>query len=395
VISDLTDGLMAPIGAPMTAAQEDFWTVIADSGGLEGFDVAITADTTVDAHHDPQQHVAGFARIETEIVALAQSMGIAPTRAALPRYDEADMIGAPATWWSGWAFDAFDRGLIVEAGASYCVESMNAFDFVVQETVGDESGEESGQESEDAGFTYAIVASPGDYGGDYAAGVRIAAAAHGMGDPVAEILQIPIWAEGDVTETIDALVDAAPDVVFLATGPGEMAQIVSGAHQGGLTATYVAARRSWDAALLGHEALLPLLEESLLLSSPLGEWAAESEGHAAMRDAAERFGRQPNVGYADGWVLQYNLLALLEQAIAEGDLTRAGIREAAGQLAEIDYGGMLPRGSLVGSPDEIIVRQSLVLRVDSTQPDGLAAATPLFAGPTVSDYTFDAPCYAG
>jgi len=381
VISDVTDGLFAPLGAPMSAAQEDFWTVVNESGGLDGYDVALT--DPVDAHHDPQQHVEGFARLEPDIAALAQSMGVAPTRAALPRYDEADVVAVPASWWSGWSFEDRDLGLILEAGASSCVEAMNAFDAVVEDVV---------EVSEETSLTYAIVAFPGDEGGDYAAGVRNAAAAHGLGDPVADLLQVPIWTGGDVSEAIDTLLGAGPDVVFMAVGPAETAQIVSGTSRGGLAATYVGAAMSWNAALLGQEALMPLLEESFLLSSPWGGWATESDGHAVMRETAERFGREPSFGYVAGWASQYNLLALLDEAIAGGDLSRSGLRSAAGRLAEVDYRGMLPPKSFAGTPDEIMVRQSLLIRVDPAGPDGLAPASPFFAGSTAASFTFEAPC---
>ncbi|MEE9582781.1 MAG: hypothetical protein V3W36_07580, partial [Acidimicrobiia bacterium] len=52
VISDLTDGPFAPLGVPLTLAQEHFWGAVNDDGGLGGFDVIITADNTFDAHYD-------------------------------------------------------------------------------------------------------------------------------------------------------------------------------------------------------------------------------------------------------------------------------------------------------------------------------------------------------
>ena len=382
VISDLSDGPFAPVAIPLTQAQQDFWAIQNANGGIMGFDVAINADTTVDAHYDPQQHVAGFAQIEPNIALLAQTLGTPQTQAALPGYVENNVVAAPATWWSGWSFPENDSGLILEAGANYCVESMNAFDFVVQAREG-------------AAFTYAVVYFPGDYGGDYVAGVKIAAEANGLGDPVAEVVQIPISAGGDVAEAVATLAGVKPDVTFIATGPTEMAQIVGGTYQAGhQTGMYVGIGPSWNTALLAQEALLPLLEAAFFHSAPWLGWATDSDGHAALRAAADQFGRDPNIGYTAGWAFQYNIKAVLEQAIANGDLTRAGLVAAVDEV-EVDYQGMLPPKRFGGEPNDIIVRESVVSRVDRTQPDGLSPATPFFQGTTVGGYTFDAPCFSG
>lgn len=381
VISDLSDGLFAALAMPLTLAEQDFWTIVNEEGGIGGFDVAITPETTVDAHYDPQQHVEGLARIEPAIAVLAQTLGTPQTLAALRGYDEANLVGVPATWWSGWSFPDHDAGLILEAGASYCIEAMNAFDFVAVSEGG-------------AQFTYAVVAFPGDDGGDYTAGVRLAAAAHGIGDPLEVIIQIPVSSGGDVSAAVATLVAEEPDVVFLAIGPEETAEILAEVGESGYQpAMYVGFGPSWDVALLQHEALLPVLEEAFYQSSPWAGWSAETEGHAAMRAAADRFGREPSTGYTAGWVFQYNVLALLEAGIAEGDLTRAGLRRVAAEL-EVDYREMLPPRSFGGVPDETIMRQSLLNRVDPSEPDGLSQTTNFFRGATVSGYVFEAPCAA-
>jgi hypothetical protein len=387
VISDLSDGPFAAVAIPLTQAQEDFWAVVNAAGGLDGFDVAITPENTIDAHYDPGEHVAGYAQIAPNVAALAQTLGTPQTQAALPDYMADNMVGAPATWWSGWEFPEVDGNLILEAGTPYCLEAMNGFDFVVQAREG-------------APFSYAIAKFPGDYGEDYAAGVKIAAEANGLGDPVLEVQVIPFSAGGDATinEAIVQLATAAPDVIFLSTGPREMATILGGVYQAGhQTAMYVGVGPSWNTGLLAQEALLPLLEAAYFNTQPWAGWTYDSPGHAAMREIAEANGRTPNNGYVAGWVFQYNIKALLEQAIANGDLTRdgGGIVAAVGQLEDVDYEGMMPNRSFVGDPNDIVPRESMVGRVDATSPDGMTPATPYFAGPTASAYEFTAPCFSG
>ncbi|MDX1690533.1 MAG: hypothetical protein R3290_05885, partial [Acidimicrobiia bacterium] len=190
VISDLSDGPFAAVAVPLTQAQEDFWGVVNDNGGLNGFDVAITSDNTIDAHYVPDETVAGYEQIRNDVVALAQILGTPQSQAALPLLAEDQTVAAPATWWSGWSFPEFDQGLILEAGSSYCFEGMNSMTFAAQNFVGDATGFTS-----PADIPWAIVAFPGDYGGDWAAGAKIAAAELGFGAPL-EILQIPFSVGG-------------------------------------------------------------------------------------------------------------------------------------------------------------------------------------------------------
>jgi hypothetical protein len=145
--------------------------------------------------------------------------------------------------------------------------------------------------------------------------------------------------------------------------------------------------------------LVPLLEQAYFNSTPWGGWDYDSPGHDAMRAAAATYGREPNNGYTAGWVFQYNIKALLEKAIENGDLTRdgGGLLTAMGQLDAVDYQGMLPTRSFVGSADETAERGTIINRIDASgaASDFTVPATPFFVGEVASAYDFSAPCFAG
>jgi hypothetical protein len=381
-ISDFS-GPFAGFGGPLLWGKQDFWARVNANGGVGGmFDVAITAEHTIDAGYVAEQHVAGYEQIRGSVAALAESLGTLQTLAAVPLMIEDSMVSPVSTWYSGWSFPEVDGGLILEAGTNYCMEAMNGFDFVVQAMEGTE-------------WTYAIVKFPGDYGGDYAAGVKIAAAAYGMGDPLFEIEQLPFSVGGTIDEAVAGILGVQPDVIFATVAPTELANLIGGlAGQGFVTPMYIVTAPGWHPALLAQEALLPILTQAVFQTSYLSGWPGEAEGHDAMRAAwdANRSDQIPNLGYVAGWVMSYNMLALFEQAIANGDLTRAGIAAAAGQLDAVDYEGMLPARSFVGTPDETVERGAVVHRIDPESPDGTAVATPFFVGPTAAEYEFTEPC---
>lgn len=380
LISDLSDGPFAALAIPAVAGVQEFWSTVNEAGGVGGFDVAITAENTVDAHYNPTEHVEGYVEIEPNILMLAQSLGTPQTQAALPQYIEDNMVAVPATWWSGWAFPEYDgNGLVLEAGVSYCIEAMNDVDFAVQ-SLGSE-------------LTYAIVGFPGDYGGDYAAGVAVGAEAYGLGEPAFHLTQVPLSAGGDVSEAVSQILATSPNVVFITTGPLEMAQTMGGVFGAGGQAMFIGTHPTWNPGLVAQEALLPALEAAYFQSGFVPGWFGESAGHDAARAAAEAIGQAPNEWFLNGWASQYPVMALIEKAIGNGDLTRAGMAAAVKQLDDVSYEGMLPNASYSGTPNDVAPRQSIINQVDAAAPGGTKTATGMFTGPTAEAFEFNAPCF--
>ncbi|HSQ37841.1 MAG TPA: ABC transporter substrate-binding protein [Acidimicrobiia bacterium] len=401
-LSDFS-GAFATQGPLLGWGHEDFWNRVNEAGGIgvEGamFDVAITAENTCDTGYQSEQHVACYEQIRGNVAALAETLGTTQTLAALPLFIEDDTVASVSTWYSGWSFPEIDSGLIFETGTNYCFEAMNGFDFAVGAML------QAGVPANDAGvpqFTYAIVYFPGDYGGDYGFGAKYAASQYGLGDPIAEVPIIPISAGGTMDEAVATLVAAKPNVIFLPVAPVELATIMGGVYGGGhQTAMYIGAGPTWNTGLLAQEALVPLLQAAYFQTAYWLPWMTDSPGHTAMRAAAEAAERPPeaaSAAYSAGWTMQYPIKAALESAIANGDLTRAGIAAAASQLTDVDYEGMLPNRGFAGTAAEDAWRGITVNGVVPENPDGLASVMPgpdaaeIWTGPTAAAYDFAAPC---
>jgi len=382
VISDLTDGPFRALAVPITSAQEDFWAGVNAGGGIDGWDVVISPENTFDSHYAADLTVEGFESMRDRVAVMAQTLGTPQLQAALPNMIEDDVVTAPATWWSGWAFSDIDSGNVLESGAPYCIEAMNSMTFAAG-AMGTE-------------ISWALVSFPGDYGGDWGSGAKIAAAQLGLADPVADILQIPISAGGTLDGTVAELVATTPDLIVIVTGPNEMAGIVGAVFGAGHQAFKVlGAAPTWNVALLGVTDLVPLLQAVYWGSTPNGGWASDTAGHAAMRASAEANDRDPNGAYTIGWVWQYPIFALLTESVASGDLRRANIASIAGTLDNVDYQGMLPTRSYVGSANDNIERSSLVNSVDPESPDGLTPLTDAFTSEIAAGFDLVAPCFVG
>ena len=145
---------------------------------------------------------------------------------------------APASWWSGWEFE----DVILESGYSYCTEAMNGLDW---------ASEEFGKPS-----TIMAVHYPGDYGGDSAAGVAEWAKVNGV-DFQAEAHDVqttPNAQAGNQDAAVERILRADPDVVMVATGPAEMAEIVGKAAAQGYKGRFIGSVPTYNPALLKSEA---------------------------------------------------------------------------------------------------------------------------------------------
>ncbi len=368
-ISDLTVGPFAPLAVPITESQAAFWQRVNDDGGIGGYDIDVTT-YVADNLYQPEVHNQVYQEMKDEILAMAQTLGSPTTATILPDLEASNILAAPAAWTSEYAF----TDVIIESGGSYCVEAMNAIDYAVEELDVQ---------------TVMAVHYPGDYGGDAAAGAKLAADANGLDFTDVETGQ----GQENQAGAIDAIVSANPDVVMVTAGPADVAAIVGQSAARGYQGTFIGSGPTWNPALLQSPAA-PALEAMYLHVGPWASFDAETAGHQAMREALGDV--QANDGYTSGWVWGYPLKAAIEAAAENGDLTRAGLVEAVQSLESVDYEGMLPEGAgnFAGEPDEQVVRSSTLSKPSAESAAGLEMVSDFFEGPTVTEHTFEGSCFA-
>jgi len=373
-LTDLT-GPFAGFGIPLTAAQAAFWARVNEMGGItaEGYDQAYDVDSTTynqSSGWDATEHARLYEEMEPNVLALAQSLGTPTTQAILDSLKANNVLTVPAGYTSLFNFE----DVILEASANYCVETMNSVDYAVE--------------------TYGIgsvmsVYYEGDYGGDAAAGAQNAAEFNEL-----EFTAVPTQpGVENQAEAVAAIVGGAPDLVTITTGPAETATIVGGAVAAGYTGRFIGTNPTWNPALLGTEAA-PALQGLYEVGGTFYEWDADTPGHEAMREALDT-PDDVNDGYTIGWIWQYALQAALEAALGNGDLTRAGLVEAANSLESVDYEGMLPEGAgnYAGGP-EAQIRLSRVNAVDPESTTGISPVGDFFTGPTAEAWAPEI-CYEG
>lgn len=369
IISDLTVGPFAAATVLLTEAQRRFWDRVNARGGIGGYDIDVTTYVR-DNRYNPEIHNQAYQEIKGRVLALAQTQGSPTTAAIINDLRASRIVAVPASATSAWAFE----DVIIESGANYCLESMNAIDYAV-DTFGARS--------------VLAVHFAGDYGDDAAAGAMLGARARGL-----RFSHLRTDAGQDrQSAAIASVLAERPDVVILSTGPAEAAAIVGGAAQRGYTGTFIGTSPSW-APGLAQSAAAPALAAQYLRSAFWSGWDSATPGHEALR-ASLGPGATPHDVYITGWQSSYPLQAALERAAEAGDLTRDGLLAAVRSLSGVDYEGMLPAGSgnYAAGPDGGQVRLTAIYRPDASAPTGVVQVTEFFTGPTAKAYRLTEPCF--
>ncbi|HET8684947.1 MAG TPA: ABC transporter substrate-binding protein [Micromonosporaceae bacterium] len=369
IISDLTEGPFKALAVPITEAQKAFWARVNKAGGIGGYEIDVTTYIR-DNKYKAEVHNQVYQEIKGKVLALAQTLGSPTTAAIIDDLRANKIVSAPASWTSAWAF----QDVILESGANYCIESMNAIDYAMEKY---------------QPKSVLAVHYPGDYGADAAAGAKLAAAKLGL---AFSNVQTSTGATNQAA-AVQAVVTGKPDLVILTTGPAEAAAIVGTAAQRGFTGRFIGTSPTWNPGLIGGpaaRAITALYEQS----SPWNTWSTDSPGHKAMREAIGTPPGGPNDGYTSGWVWSYPLKAALEKAAADNKLTRDGLLEAAKSLSSVDYEGMLPTGAgnYAAGPDGQ-VRHTAIYKPDPAGATKVSQVKDLFIGPTAQSFKLERPCF--
>ncbi|GIH08591.1 branched-chain amino acid ABC transporter substrate-binding protein [Rhizocola hellebori] len=368
IISDLTEGPFKALAVPITDAQKAFWKRVNTAGGIGGYEVDVTTYIR-DNKYNPQVHKEVYDQIKGNILALAQTLGSPTTAAILADMKASNIVAAPAAWTSAYAFE----DVIIESGANYCIESMNAMDYAADKY----------KPKSVLSIHYA-----GDYGDDAAAGAKIAAEKLGM---TFSHLKTDSGADKQAG-AIAEIIAKKPDLVLVTTGPTELATIVGQAAARGFTGRFIGTSPTWNPAL-NASAAAPALAALYEQSAPWNNWATNTPGHEAMRKALP--GVTPSDGYTSGWVWSYPLKAALAKAAANKDLTRAGLLAAVKSLESVDYEGMLPATAgnyKAGAAGQL--KMTAFYKPDKTAPTGGVMVQDLKVGKTAEAYKLEGPCFA-
>jgi ABC-type branched-subunit amino acid transport system substrate-binding protein len=384
-------GAFAPLVTQIVDGQEAYWEIVNENGGVAGREVELEI---IDNAYDVPTHMENYAEMadtgDEGVIMFSQSTGSPHTATSAPELVKDDLLAIPLSWYSGWA-EASELGSnVMELYTNYCFEGMNGVEYLTG--------------AHDA-TTIAIVSFPGEYGQDGAQGAKIAAEALG--------LEVVYDGEGavvpgsDQTPVITELVNAAPDIVWATLNPTTLAEILGSAYAQGLRAQWGGNSPSWNYQLLATD-LVTAADDVYTHSTYTALWGAiDTPGMTAMIDGMRA--QRPEAVLSDTYIVSWTegmaTKAILEQAAANGDMTRAGV-VAALQDVKVDFMGLAPDQTWSGEPNDYVVRESYLYDVDAAEfsagatvsDEGAGTGFTLLEGPYVGEiaagYDFTEACFS-
>ena len=373
LLSDLS-GPFAGLVSAIVAGQEAYWAYVNSQGGINGLEVDLVVE---DTGYDVPQHVTLYEQLKDQVVAIGHSTGSPHTVAIYEDLVADGVLAIPLTWYSGWTAP-FDSNTM-HHGSPYCVEAMNTIDYIKNDT---------------GATTIAIASLPGDYGLDSAAGAALAADALGL--EVVYSNPGGIIPGEDLSPIGVAIAESGADMVWVTATPTTFPAIYGAAIATGYEAAWSGASPTYSPAYLAADFAEQIVRDWYWGTYYL-PWGADTPGNQLVREVMTAAGADPLDFYAEGFVEAQILEQALRAAYAAGDMTQAGVLAAAKTLESVDFGGLAPSESYVGTPNERLNRVTVINR--PSLADAAAGGTGVelleaaYTSQIAADFTFESACF--
>ena len=368
VLTPMSDAV-AVIGIPMTSGNETYFASLNARGGVAGkYPVKILQEDITYAN--PSSSVQKYNKIKDQVVLFVQMLGTDHVHGLLPLMNEDSIVASPATLDAEWIAQAN----LVPIGAPYQVLAINALDYYINEAGG-------------RGKAICSMALATGYG---EAGLEgLAAAAEGLGFKIASQAR---FKQGDqeFVAQVTQLKSAKCDAVLLVSLPSETGKIMGAASQLDFKPRWIMLSPGWLGALANSPAA-PYMEQHLWIAMDGPQWGDTTvAGMVTMiADMAKYKPQQkPDFFFEFGYMQGRAIHAVLEKAVALGDLSRAGVMRAMAEVGTVtmdglsdDYGYGLP-------PSRQPARSSGVFKVNPKLPYGVELVKGRIKSPAAVSFDF-------
>src|ERR671916_3368856 len=311
VLTDLT-GVFAALGQDITNANQLFWQ---DNQVCDTYTVELDVQ---DTGYVPQQGVQLYSGMKDGVLAMQQTIGSPINTALAPEYEADQIVNFPSAW-SKTLTEIPGTGVV---GATYDVEISNGYDYLFQEGLLKE------------GDTVGHIYFEGEYGANGLAGSKAVAEEMGL-----ELIEAQIKAtDQDMSAQITQFKAAGVNAIVLTVSPTQTASAAGVAAAQGLDVPILGSNPVFAPGLL-QGPTAQALKDNLYVASPVSSFDQHPEQLEAYEEAYPD--ATPSLGVVFGFAMGEAMKQVLDTACENGDLTRAGVREAFDDLEELDTGGLV------------------------------------------------------
>jgi ABC-type branched-subunit amino acid transport system substrate-binding protein len=295
----------------------------------------------------------GYDQLKGSVVAFNQVLGTQIMQAVLQRLRADGLVAAPATLDGLWV----KVPQLVPVVAPYQVEAVNGFDYYIKH---------GGK-----GKKICAIAQDDQYG---AAGLQgLSFAASKLKFKVA--VTVRYATNSDVSAQVGQLADAKCDAVFLASLPNDTASIVTKMIGRNFSPQILGLGPTWLSGLENDPNNGAFLAEHFVWVGEGPAWGDESvPGMKQMIADVQRFAsdQKPDQYFAFGYAQAWAMDQILEKAVKNGDLSKAGMKKAITQVGTLKFDGLVGDYKYGSSAkDRNPPRASTVAKIAAGQPIGL------------------------
>ncbi len=366
VITPLS-GRVSVIANPLTAGNEMWWNYYnEEEGGIAGkYKVELLKE---DSAYAAPTAVQAYDKLKGDVVAFQQVLGTQITQALLPKMQADQAVAAPATLDATWVHNPN----LVPVGAPYQIEAINALDYYVK--------------NGGKGTKVCALAQDDEFG---EAGLEGLAAAK-------KALKLktgpsPRFKTGeDLTAQIQELADGGCDATLVVATAADASAIITTSISLNFETRYIALAPFWLPLLAGSASIADYLVENLWVSAgQLVAWGDSSiPGMDQFIERQETYApdQTPDPYFIFGYLQGQAMAQVLEKAVKNGDLSRAGVLKAVSQIKKLTFDGLDEDYTYGPAAKRNPPRATAVLEIDPAGAVGLAIVGPQTASPAATKY---------
>lgn len=344
-------GLAATIGRPLTNGNRVYWQSKNAQGGVGGnYEVELTVE---DSRYQVEAALQGYDKIKGDVVAFQQILGTQIVKSILTRLKQENGFGGPATLDSLWVKEKN----LMPIGGPYQVEMANIMDWY--------------QKNGGKGKKICAMAQDDEYG---------SAGLDGLTQTSKQLKfkvnkTVRFATTSDVSAQVGELADANCEAVALVSLPNDTASIVTKMVGRNFTPQVLGLGPTWLTGFENDPNNGPFYAEHFIWSGEGPGWGDESvPGMAKMIADVQQFApdQRPDQYFAFGYAQAWAMDQILERAVRNGDLSKAGIIKASNRVGTLKFDGLVGDYKYGKSAkDRNPPRASTIARIATGVPVGL------------------------
>ncbi len=353
-----------PISKGIAASLDSHFKAINAKGGIAGkYPVKIEE---VEVNYDPNLAVQGLNASKDKVVLYGSVLGTPVNEALLPLYEQNKIVASPGSLDAKWT----TKKNMLPIMSSYQVQAINGVAYYLDKN---------------PGKTICAVSRQDAYGETGTEGVKFAQSK--LGFKLGTVETVPAT-QSDMAAVTVRLRDAKCDAVYVTTGPAQATALLVQGSQNNYTPQWILMSPTFSDKQV-TTSTSALYEKYVWMSGDGGEWGDEKI--AGMKELiAELKGNgygnyvaNPDVGNIWGYAQAKVVEAVLEKAVANGDLSREGILKAANETGVVNIGGI---GASVDLTARIPAPKNSIFKADGSKQLAVALLAKDYGSPIAGDY---------